>query len=71
MRVAIIGAIFRVDYFYGYYSGVSATGLTLQGIVSFIVWAICVALAIIGIVNVAQNKDQPLPVIGKLFRIVK
>ncbi len=67
---AIIGGIFRVDYL-GYWSSVSATGIALQGIISFLVWAVGITLTIIGIVNAAQNKDQPLPVIGKLFTIVK
>ena len=66
----IIGAIFRVDY-YGYLTYVSSAGQNLQHLVSFLVSAAILVLMIIGIVNVSQNKDQPLPIIGKLFRIVK
>lgn len=32
---------------------------------------VCVALAIVGIVNVAQNQRRPLPVIGNLFTFIK
>lgn len=58
--------------------GVVSTILGWIPILGFIIRIICsllslgcVALAIVGIVNVAQNQRRPLPVIGKLFTFIK
>ena len=66
---AILTAIFGVSYFG--YTVVSSSGLVIIGILGFLVWASILALAIVGIVNAAKGQEKPLPVIGKLFTIVK
>ena len=66
---AILTAIFGVSYLG--YTVVSSSGLVIIGILGFLVWASILALAIVGIVNAAKGQEKPLPVIGKLFTIVK
>ncbi|HEX3037917.1 MAG TPA: hypothetical protein VHO94_02870 [Oscillospiraceae bacterium] len=67
---AIISSIFT-ESVYGIALYTSPTGIHLQQLVSLIVWAVGIAGTIIGIVNASQGKEQPLPVIGKLFKIIK
>lgn len=45
--------------------------LPLLGLLYLALWLAVVALLIIGIVNAANGKMQPLPVIGTLFNIIK
>lgn len=39
---------------------------TIMSVLNFGAWALSAAINIIGLVNVCQNKQKPLPIIGKL-----
>lgn len=67
---AIIGAIFSHTA-YGFLVYTSPTGVLLIRVITYIASAVILAGTIIGIVNASQDKEQPLPLIGKLFKIVK
>ncbi len=66
---AIINGIFRTEItFLGYGTGVyetSAVGTVLTTLVSLAGSVIIILLIIKGIMNVVNNKQEPLPVIGK------
>lgn len=49
----------------------SPIGYTLSGLVSFLAVSLGVIFMILGIIHAVQGKEEPLPVIGKLFTIVK
>lgn len=65
----IIANIFKTEVTYGYFkTGVYATssfGLVLISLINFAVWAVVIALEIIGIINAVKEKDKELPIIGK------
>lgn len=68
----IIGAVFFPGILnHSYFNFGWGIGGVLMGLVSLATWALPLILAIIGIVHAAQDKDEPLPIIGKLFTIVK
>ncbi|MDP4119931.1 MAG: hypothetical protein Q8876_02610 [Bacillota bacterium] len=64
---AIIQGVFitRVGFGYAYYSTPSAFAICISGLFSFLAWAAVITLAIIGIVNVVNEKDKELPFIGR------
>lgn len=66
----IIGGIFTENY-YGLIVYTSPTGIHLQHLISYIASAVILVGTIIGAVNASQGKEQPLPVIGKLLKIIK
>lgn len=41
------------------------------GLVSGVLWFICLLFAILGIVNAVQGQRRPLPVIGGLFTFIR
>lgn len=43
----------------------------ILGLVSSILWLICLLFAILGIVNAAQGQRRPLPIIGGLFTFIR
>ncbi len=67
---AIIGGIFKTEVtFLGYGTGVytvSAIGTVLTTLVSLAGAAIVIFFIVKGILNVVQNKQEPLPIIGNL-----
>lgn len=67
---AIFNAIFGVRVF-GTLIGVHPIGVLLNTVFSLAVTAVLLGYAILGIVHAVQGKETPLPIIGKLFVIVK
>lgn len=45
-------------------------GMTINGGLSFVSWCLTVAFAVIGIVHAAQDRQEPLPIIGSLFTVI-
>lgn len=45
-------------------------GAVLNGILSFVLWSVTAVYIIIGIVHAAQDRQEPLPVIGTLFTVL-
>ena len=43
----------------------------ITGVLSFIGWAAPIALMVFGIIHAVKGKDTPMPVIGKIFKILK
>lgn len=62
---AILGAIFQVRFLGVGLGYVSTAGAVLQTIVSLSITVIILLLVIKGIINVVNNKQEPLPVIGR------
>ncbi len=46
-------------------------GTMLSGLVSFLAISLGLIFMILGIIHAVQGKEEPLPIIGKLFTIVK
>lgn len=49
----------------------SAAGVLLNKIFTFIYWALSLAYMIIGVVNALSNRQKPLPIIGSLFSVLR
>lgn len=66
----IVANIFRHEIMYfGYPTGVynvSGVGVAIQTILNLALVAVTIAYAVIGIMNVVNNKEKELPIIGKL-----
>ena len=62
---AILGAVFQVTFLGVGLGYVSTVGVVFQTIVSLAVSVIIILLVIKGILNVVNNKQEPLPVIGR------
>lgn len=62
---AILGAIFELTFLGMGLGRVSDTGLVLQSLVSLAGCAVMVFFIVKGILNVVQNKQEPLPIIGR------
>ena len=66
----IVANIFRHEIMYfGYPTGVynvSGVGVAIQTILNLALVAATIAYAVIGIMNVVNNKEKELPIIGKL-----
>lgn len=45
-------------------------GMTINGALSFVSWCLTAAFAVIGIVHAAQDRQEPLPIIGSLFTVI-
>lgn len=50
---------------------VSQLGILANGIISLTGTCLCLVFMIIGILNAAQDRDEPLPIIGTLFQVLK
>ena len=50
---------------------ISQFGMVLNGILSFLVWCFYIIFTVIGIIHAAQDKEEPLPIIGTVFQILK
>lgn len=46
-------------------------GVMINGLLSLAGWGLFIAFAIIGIIHAAQDRQEPLPVIGTLFQVLK
>lgn len=46
-------------------------GLLVNGILSLSFTCVCLAYIIIGILHAAQGREEPLPIIGTLFQVIK
>ncbi len=65
---------FITAIFSGFFNGifvVSPLGVTINGLLSLAGWGLFVAFMIIGIMHAAQDREEPLPIIGTLFQILK
>ena len=65
---------FITAIFSGFFNGVfvfSPLGVTINGLLSLAGWGLFIAFMIIGIMHAAQGREEPLPVIGSLFQILK
>lgn len=72
--VISIAKSFITAIFSGFYNGifvVSPLGVTINGLLSLAAWGLFVAFMIIGIMHAAQDREEPLPLIGTLFQILK
>ena len=49
----------------------SGIGLFINGLLSFAGWCVVLAFSIVGIVHAAQGRQQPLPLIGTLFTVIR
>ena len=49
----------------------SGIGLFINGLLSFAGWCTVLAFSIVGIVHAAQGRQQPLPLIGTLFTVIR
>lgn len=49
---------------------ISHLGSFINGLLSFAFWGLSTAYIIIGITHAAQNKQEPLPIIGSLFTVI-
>lgn len=64
-----IGSIFS-----GVFNGIfviSPLGVTINGLLTLAGWGFFVAFTIIGVMHAAQDRQEPLPIIGNLFQILK
>lgn len=50
---------------------ISQFGMVLNGMLSFIVWCFYIVFTVIGIIHAAQDRQEPLPIIGTVFQILK
>ncbi|MDD3048611.1 MAG: zinc-ribbon domain-containing protein [Bacilli bacterium] len=68
-NVTVIANIFRTQIqFWGYSTGAYTTswlGILIMWILNLALWGAILFLGIKGIINVQQNKDKKLPIIGK------
>lgn len=77
IAVSIVVSImksFITAIFSGFFNGifvVSPLGVTINGLLSLAGWGLFVAFMIIGIMHAAQDREEPLPVIGTLFQVLK
>lgn len=45
-------------------------GTAINGMLSFVSWSLAAAYVIIGVVHAAQDRREPLPIIGTLFTVI-
>ncbi len=50
---------------------VSQLGVTLNGMLTLTAWCLYIAFMIIGILHAVQDREEPLPIIGTLFQVLK
>ncbi|MDF2631966.1 MAG: hypothetical protein K0Q85_562 [Caproiciproducens sp.] len=66
---SIISVIF-IQSFSGFMM-LSQLGMVVNGILSLAGTCLCVAYIIIGVLHAAQGREEPLPIIGTLFQVLK
>lgn len=45
-------------------------GMVINGMLSFALWCLAAAFSVIGIIHAAQDRQEPLPIIGSLFTVI-
>jgi len=73
VAISIVKSIISIIFIHSFsgFMMLSQLGMIVNGILSLAGTGLCIAYMIIGIMHAAQGREEPLPIIGTLFQVLK